>query len=156
MHAIPHAIPSIILNIGLRIGRTGQLNTVTQTVQALERAGFNLQALRVDQSSTEPTVIAQVESASTWGVDPAQAAALHGVAVALGQQAIGAWERNQNHGILVGPEASTWGEFDRTEFIHICGRRLARKRADTWVPGTTRDQSEDRAQPRTLDQLSRW
>jgi hypothetical protein len=149
-----NTIPSLTLNIGLRIGRSAHLNTVTQTVQALERAGFNLQALRVDQSSTEPTVVVQVESASTWGVHHHQAAALHGVAVVLGQQAIAAFEPNRGHGVLVGPEAAAWGEFDPTEFIGITGRRLVPKAAGSWGSGVTRDQSEDRAQPYTLAQLA--
>jgi hypothetical protein len=146
--------PIITLNIGLRIGRSAHLNTVTQACQALERAGFNLQMMRVDMSSTEPTVVVQVESASTWGVDPAQAGALHGVAAVLGQQAIAIFEPNRGHGVLVGPEAAAWGKFDPTEFITITGRRLAPKAAGSWGSGATRDQSEDRAQPYTLAQLA--
>jgi hypothetical protein len=146
--------PTITPNIGLAVGTSGAENTVTETVQALERFGFNLLALRVAQSSTERTVIAQVSSPSAWGIDSLQATAVYALAVQLGQQAIGVFEARRGHGELIGPDAAAWGEFDPTQFLTIEGRPLCPPRkAPTWA-GATRDQSEDRAQPFNLAQLA--
>jgi hypothetical protein len=146
--------PTITLNIGLAVGTSGAENTVTQTVQALERAGFVLQALRVAQSSTERTVIAQVSSPSAWGIDSFQATAIYALAVQLGQQAIGVFESCRGHGELIGPDAASWGSFDPTQFLTIEGRPLCPPRGSRTWAGATRDQSEDRAQPFTLAQLA--
>jgi hypothetical protein len=145
--------PTLILNIGLNV-RGGGRNTMTQTLQALERTGFAVNRLALVHSDTEPTLVAEVDSDSNWGVSDHQATALYGVAVCLGQEAIAAFEPNRGHGVLVGPDAASWGKFDATQFFTVDGRRLVRKPAgQTWL-GVTRDQSEDRGQPFTLEQLA--
>ena len=146
---------SITLNIGLLIGRGPEANTVTQTVQAIERTGLIVEHLRVVHSDTEPTVVVQVRVPTAhWGPRTVHET-IHGLAVTLGQQAIAAHGYLVGWGRNIGPDAAAWGEFDPELFWTLEGRRMAERAPSrpAWA-GATRDQSEDRGQPFTLEQLA--
>lgn len=120
------AIPAI-LNIGLAIGQTGQLNTVAQVAQALERAGFAIRALEVAQSSTEPTAIVSVHVNAEPGQWNLVSQALYGVSVALAQDCIAVHWPNLGYpaGSLIGPAAEKWGAFNPEFFLLPGGAPLA-------------------------------
>jgi hypothetical protein len=143
---------NLILNIGLRVGLTDTLNTVGATVACLERAGFGIKALRVAQSATEPTVVAHVTLPA--GLPVASWPSLFAVSCELGQDCIATWAPDVRQGALVGPRADTpeWGNgvFNPEYFLTLSGAPLA----PSPLAGLTRDQSEDREQPYTLEQLA--
>ena len=112
-----------ILNIGLKIARTGRENTVSQTVQVLERAGFAIEAIAVHQSDTERTVVAQVSIPPELPV--ADWPSVYGVSCQLGQEAIGVWAPTIGAGALVGPDCDSWGDFDPALFITLTGAKLS-------------------------------
>ena len=148
---------SITLNIGLLIGRGPEANTVTQTVQAIERTGLMIEALRVlpANADSEPTVVAQVRVPTAhWGPRTVHET-IHGLAVTLGQQAIAAHGYLVGWGRNIGPDAAAWGEFDPTLFQTLAGKPMVERAPSrpAWA-GVTRDQSEDRGQPFTLEQLA--
>lgn len=148
---------SITLNIGLLIGRGPEANTVTQTVQAIERTGLILERLRVMPATadTEPTAVVQVRVPTAhWGKRTTYEV-IHGLAVTLGQQAIAAHGYLVGWGQNIGPDAATWGEFDAKLFWTLEGKRMAQPTptGPAWARAT-RDQSEDRPQPYTLAQLA--
>lgn len=147
---------TLALNIGLKRGHlvTG-FNTLAQTLEALDIIGFTVRAVNVVDSDSEPTAVVTVLSDSDWGVAAHQQRALHWVATALHQQAIAAFEPRRGHGVLVGPDAAAWGDFNPSLFFTIEGRRLSPlpRPAHAWT-SATRDQSEDRAQPFTLAELA--
>jgi hypothetical protein len=116
-----------ILNIGLKIARTGRENTVSQTVQALERAGFAIEAIAVHQSNTERTVVAQVSIPPSLPV--ADWPSVYGVSCQLGQEAIGVWSPAIGAGALVGPDCESWGDFNPAFFIMPGGNTLSAQTA---------------------------
>lgn len=142
----------ILLNVGLAVGRTGHLNTISQTVSILESTGLTIEALRVVESDTEPTVVAQVLAPLGWTAAAAHNA-IYGAAFVLGQQAIAAYGHLVAFGQNIGPEAAAWGAFDGRLFFNLDGTRLIPDVAPVWF-GASRDQSEDRAQPYSLEQLA--
>jgi hypothetical protein len=122
-------IPSntLILNIGLLIGRGPESNTVTQTVQAIERTGLVLDVLRALPATddAEPTVVAQVRTPTEhWGPRTVHEV-IHGLAATLGQQAIAAYGPLVGWGANIGPEAREWGAFNPGLFQTLDGRRLS-------------------------------
>lgn len=114
---------TLTLNIGLAIDGTGQFNSLTQVVDVLERAGFDIQALRVLPSDTEPTVVAQVESAVSYGIDATQAAAITRASMTLAQDCIAAWDEGSQTGLLLGPRPYAGG-FVHQLFVTLDGSRL--------------------------------
>ncbi len=113
----------LMLNVGLAIGNTGQTNTLTQVVQAAERAGLTIDALAVHASSTEPTVVIR---ASTTQAPNVVADAVHGMALTLAQDCIAVHWLGLGYaaGSLVGPAADLWGAFDPSYFILLDGSPL--------------------------------
>jgi hypothetical protein len=112
-----------ILNIGLKIARTQRENTVSQTVQVLERAGFAIEAIAVHQSNTERTVVAQVSIPR--GLPAVNWPSVYGIACQLGQEAIGVWAPRLGAGALVGPDCESWGDFNPAFFITLSGAKLS-------------------------------
>lgn len=116
---------ALTLNIGLAVGNAGHLNSVAHTVQALERTGLVLDALRILTSDTEPTVVAEVHVPTEhWGPRSTHEV-IHGLAVTLGQQAIAAYGPLVGWGANIGPQAREWGAFDASLFFTLAGRRLS-------------------------------
>lgn len=116
----PFAAP-ITLNVGLAIGTTGQRNTLAETVQAVERAGFVIDALAVHDSSTEPTAVIQAHDA---GGILTMDSRLAGLSVALAQDCIAVWCPRLGAGALHGPAADLWGAFNPAFFLTLSGAPL--------------------------------
>lgn len=108
-----------ILNIGHKIAGTDQSLTLTQIVQAVERAGLRIARLDVHTSDTETT---SVISTPDW-----DSPAVFGLSRVLGQDCIACWHplRPGQPGELVGPEAAAWGAFNPAFFLMPDGFRLA-------------------------------
>ena len=117
---------TVTLNIGLEVGQTGTFNSVAATAFAIERMGYTIEALRVVESDTEPTIVAQVDPGS-W-VSLAQA---YRLSQALGQQAIVVLleDGEDRAGHVVGPGSEAWGDFRPDLFFGLDGRRLTERAA---------------------------
>lgn len=122
----PHPLPAAaqcMLNVGLAIGTTGQRLTLTEVVQAVERAGLVIDALAVHDSATEPTAVIRATVAL-----PAHraAGALYGLAITLAQDCIAVhWlGRGFPAGALIGPAADMWGAFNPAFFLTLDGSPL--------------------------------
>ena len=108
---------TITLNIGLNIGNTLAL-TLSQAVQACERAGLSVASVTRLQSDSEATAVVVLAD----GALPSLTGALFHLSVVLAQDCIGAWDGLT--GALVGPDAAAWGAFNPEYFFLPSGQRL--------------------------------
>jgi hypothetical protein len=109
---------NLTLNIGLAVGNLGQSNTLAQNVDTLERAGFLIDALSVQQSDTEATAVARVKFFGHGLVDK-----VYALATTLGQDCIAVYSNDLEFGKVIGP--SPWGDFNPDLFLTLDGRRLS-------------------------------
>ena len=101
----------LILNIGL--ARKNKPNTTPARVNAeLDSAGFIVNSSTVQNSNTEPTVVAVV-IAPTLMVDER----INAIAAEFGQDCIAVFDIRSGRGRLVGPDAASWGEFNPAFFL---------------------------------------
>lgn len=89
------------INVGLAVNGI-PTHTPAAALVALRAAGFLVTRSRVDQSSTEETLIAEALPPGGWH------AAAFNVAAALNQQAV-AIQYPDGSGVLVGPDTAAWG-----------------------------------------------
>jgi hypothetical protein len=116
---------TLLLNVGLTIGQTGQAIDRMFVLHDLARH-FDLRAFRYfdavkGSSATEPTVVAEVEASS---LD----AALKMVArlsSSWGQDCVALYQLGSKSGWLVGPNAEAWGAFNPAFFLTMTGDTLA-------------------------------
>jgi hypothetical protein len=111
----------VILNIGLAQGTNGNIGFGT-ALRELSQAGFSISEYRLLHSDTEPTVVARTTFNSARGLLHTAAFC---VSVLLDQDCVAIYLPATNEGHLVGPRASTWGEFNPEYFIQLDGTRLA-------------------------------
>lgn len=109
---------TITFNIGLAVGALGQSNTLTQNVDALERAGFLIDALSVQQSDTEQTVVIKAKFFGHGFVDK-----VFSLSTVLGQDCIAVYSDDLEFGNVIGP--APWGDFNPDLFLTLDGRRLS-------------------------------
>lgn len=116
---------SLILNIGRRVERTGAILPVDTVFAALKGQELTVLSSSHVDSDTEPTLVVEVASWADYGVDAAQADAVYRVAIWLEQDCIAAHDAGSGTGLLIGPNAHAWGDFNPDFFIGLDGRRLS-------------------------------
>lgn len=105
------------LNIGLDCSN-GRMLTVGRIATTLELFGYSIHRLTVVESDTEPTAVVDVTAAEGAGQ-------MYDVALALTQEAIAvATGGDLIQGVLVGPGAENWGEFNPNFFFMHDGSRM--------------------------------
>jgi hypothetical protein len=129
MTSTANTVPALILNIGLEQGSTGQFNTLGQTVTQIERAGLRIGQIRIVESDTETTVVAQVAPAPIVAgghltLDQTFTA-IDWLAAVLRQDCIATYLPAERRGLLIGSGAARWGSFDHSYFFGLDGQRLA-------------------------------
>lgn len=108
----------LLLNIGLE--RQGKPNSKAQdVVNELFTAGFIVEAHTVQQSDTEPPVVALVRPPK-FMVDER----INSISSTLMQECIAVYDTVSAQGRLVGPKAAKWGEFNADYFFLLNGDRL--------------------------------
>ena len=95
-----------ILNIGHAIAGTAAFLTLTEIVQAVERAGLRIAQVNVHESDTEPTTVLRTPDWDSHAVAT--------LSTVLGQDCIACWHplREGQPGELIGPKADEWGPFN--------------------------------------------
>ena len=121
-------LPHILLNIGL--ARKGKPDLhVVDVLLALEGHGVTVFRHAVHQSATEATVVAAVELPRAPDERHAAAhgdlGAVYRAAQQLEQDCIAVYDPAIKQGILVGPKAADWGEFQPRYFLNLNGKFLA-------------------------------
>lgn len=99
------------LNVGLTRNDNSDYLTHEQVKTALERAGFYTHTITEAHSATEPTAIVVVSHKSFEAV----VGAAYLVCGELAQDCIAV--KVADTGLLVGPNAVKWGEFNPTYFL---------------------------------------
>lgn len=107
--------PYHLLNIGLTRTHEGNLDLMPAdyAMRAVDDV-VPVLAHAVHQSSTEPTLVLQIER-------PLPPSELHRLAMRLGQEAIAQY--TNGGGSLEGPGAAEWGAFDPARFLMLDGSR---------------------------------
>jgi hypothetical protein len=118
---------SYILNIGLARNDGAPNNTVAQVLQGMQYTGLVYCTGQLLQSDTEPTLVVEVENTS--GEDVSYTVGQ--LAEMLGQDCIAVCElpAGPGCGLLAGPNADAWGEFNPEFFLLLDGSRLSSKAA---------------------------
>lgn len=117
----------LILNIGRRIEATGAMLPVDTVYAALAAAGLDVLSSSHVASDTEPTIVVEVASWADYGIDAAQARAIARVSAALDQECIAVHDEDSHAGLLLGPRAHAWGDFNPDFFFGLDGRRLTER-----------------------------
>jgi hypothetical protein len=125
---MPMTPEHILLNVGL--ARKGQPDlSVVDVLLALEGHGVTVFRHVVHQSATEATVVAAVELPRAPDERHAAAhgdlGAIYRSAQQLDQDCIAVYDESIKQGILVGPKAAQWGDFNPTYFLNLEGEFLA-------------------------------
>lgn len=110
-----------ILNIGLEVKATRLLAT-SVVKQLVAAADFVINAERLVESDTEPTLVLDVTSLNGPSLTMAQFRAL---ATDLEQDCIAVYRPKTKGGALIGPKAAEWGPFNPSYFFDLDGQRLA-------------------------------
>ncbi len=118
----------ILINVGL--ARKGQPDlSVVDVLLTLEGHGVTVFRHVVHQSATETTVVAAVELPHAPDERHAAAhgdlGAIYRSAQQLEQDCIAVYDPSVRTGILVGPRAADWGEFQPKYFLNLEGEFLA-------------------------------
>lgn len=114
------------LNIGL--ARAGQSNIGPGTVlRELHNCGFSVVRNVVRTSDTEPTVVAEclVPDALLGAGYSGLKSMVDFLAKLCGQEAIAVWIPEREVGLLAGPNADAWGQFNPEFFLTYDGARLS-------------------------------
>ena len=106
------------MNIGLKKGRTGELYSAQEALDALRDLGIDVRSHEVRLSGTEPTLVATTNR----GLTADDAAKL---APRLEQEAFA--QKIGDRGELLGPKADEWGPFNEDFFINPTGEIGLRK-----------------------------
>lgn len=109
-----------IVNIGLAVndGTTIKPEHAAAVLRAV--GGVRTLLARVEQSDTEPTLVAEI-------TPPLNAAGGYAVAEHLKQDAIAQWDGRE--GQLYGPNADAWAPFNPEFFVTLDGGRLEGRKA---------------------------
>lgn len=107
----------LILNIGLKSEELGDI-PAEKAFRVVEGMFGQVFGSRIVQSDTEPTLVVDIESAGNM-------AGVSHVAASLGQDCVAAYAPGLKTGMLLGPRADKWGEFNPEFFLMIDGRRLS-------------------------------
>ena len=103
-----------LVNIGLA-SKAGPIPARIALGTLAAIGGASIAAASVQQSDSEPTLVAELRR-------PLTAAAAFAVAERLHQDCIAQFDGRD--GYLIGPNASAWGEFDPAFFLTLDGSRL--------------------------------
>lgn len=111
-----------ILNIGLNAGATETIaaDVAKQVVAANE---FLITKSAIVQSDTEPTLVCEVQALTRSPSLVLQF--LYQIAIDLDQDCIAVYREATRKGVLIGPRAADWGEFNPEFFFTLDGSRLA-------------------------------
>lgn len=109
---------SFILNIGLKTNTGEQLNA-TDTLAAVEAAGFKVTAQSLEFSNTELTLVLLCS-----GHMGAYRIKIEHLCDVLKQDCIAAYDMARKYGDLIGPKAAEWGEFNPEFFLLLDGTTL--------------------------------
>ena len=116
----------LILNIGLDVKATSQI-AAHVALEIVKACGLLVGKHKVVQSDTEPTLV--VEASTDPTVLAPFHALTHQIAADLQQDCIAVFIPNTDSaksvGLLSGPRAAAWGEFNPEFFFLIDGSRLA-------------------------------
>ncbi len=99
-----------VVNIGLNVPG-GDALTEQKVLDALKAEGLEPTRYEIKQSSTEPTLIAEIPATDD--------AKINRLAETLGQEAIAVYNPATDSGVLVGPKAAQWGEFNKDFFLPL-------------------------------------
>lgn len=116
-------ITSYILNVGLTASSDSAFPNgipAASAAQVLRNNGFTVHTTSVRRSATEPTLVALVSID-----DGDMADALHEASVQLAQDCIAVYCPGTEKGLLVGPKAAAWGEFNPEFFLVFSGKLSA-------------------------------
>jgi hypothetical protein len=110
---------SYLINIGLQ--RAGKPDlTEDQVRTALRTLGFDVFNASIAPSQTELTMIVEVYGHFTnWFQD------LMKLSIALNQDCVAVFSYASRTGMLIGPKAAEWGEFNPDYFMTIFGNKLS-------------------------------
>ena len=116
----------LLLNVGLARNDGRPDNTILRTVVVLNQCGFLIRQASIQQSDTEPTLVAEVRTERS----PESAEfGLWSCAVVLGQDCIAAAQPVFDGGALVGslhgPGAAKWGAFNPDLFLTLDAKEYA-------------------------------
>lgn len=122
----------LILNIGLRRSDTGELLSYLFVEQSLRDLGLDVRDFKLFQSNSEPTAVVVIKALNWMPTDSgsgskygAQATVQNEVAPLFKQEAVAVYDPQHGIGVLVGPKAAAWGDFDPQYFLMPDGRRLS-------------------------------
>lgn len=108
--------PAAILNIGLKIGEDGVLDPADARA-AVEATGAKIVSESIHESNTEQTLVAVLDRALTQQE-------LYAVSEATQQDAI-AQRTGRGQGMLAGPKAEAWGDYNPEYFLMPDGQTAA-------------------------------
>lgn len=127
----------LVLNIGLLRSDNKQLLNPLFVEQYLAHIGLDVREFKLFVSKTEPTavVVLRVEQWMPGAETPMQytlaSRISKEVAAFLKQEAIALYVPCYDVGILVGPKAEAWGDFNAEFFLMPDGRRLSEHKNST-------------------------
>lgn len=104
------------LNIGMKVGKSGKLTT-KQITDGLKKFGAKLVKKTIKNSGTEPTMIVRLSK-------PLSEVDLMALSKLLKQEAIPQLSNGQ--GIMIGPKAAKWGDFNPEYFLNFSGKPLSK------------------------------
>lgn len=102
------------LNIGMKVGKSGKLTT-KQITDSLKKFGAKLVKKTIKNSGTEPTMIVRLSK-------PLSEVDLMSLSKLLKQEAIP--QLSNGKGIMAGPKAAKWGDFNPEYFLNFDGKPL--------------------------------
>jgi len=105
------------LNVGLKRSDNGQLLSYVFVEQVLLHLGLGVVDFKLFQSDSEPTAVVTIRDIDFPLVETA--------AEFLRQDAIAVYSPHRL-GVLIGPKAAEWGDFNPEFFIMPDGRRLSK------------------------------
>ena len=100
------------VNIGLNIGNTVGAISQQRAEAALIAAGYTIVSSRLDNTGSEPTLVAEID-----GFNPNDVSPMYNASLILQQDCIAVLIGASYIGMLIGPKASVWGTFNHQYFI---------------------------------------
>ncbi len=112
---VPNSIEDTLVNVGLNIGDTVDALSQEQVINELAKRGIKVIESTIKKSDTENTLIAKLSK-------PLTKDELFDLSVDLQQDAIP--QLSKGKGILTGPKAESWGDFNPEYFMDMTGETL--------------------------------
>lgn len=116
---------TLTLNIGLDGIDAPASHAAIVASRTLRANGFDLVAAHTHNSHTERTLVVTVERNGLASNATSNRAAIYTVAEALNQDCIAVYNPSRQTGLLIGPRAEKWGEFNPEFFLQHDGYYLA-------------------------------